>query len=95
MKISNKNARDCVTNLEEFKGNNTFAVWEGNKYVVYSYGKHWILYMNFNNEWYGCNERRSVSTTKHSSQLHPNADINHWLTQDDLQSVLKYNILNH
>src|SRR5690606_23338297 len=88
-RVANRDASWYVNNLEEFKGSNTFANWEDGKYIVYSYGTHWILYMNINGEWFGCSEKRSVSTSKQSTQLHPNQEINYWLTQKELQNLRK------
>jgi hypothetical protein len=90
IKVANRSAKWYVTELQEFKGNNTFAVWESDKiYVVYSFGDHWILYIYVkeDNAWLGCDEKASISTNKHRTQLHPNAEINEWLPQDILQQI--------
>jgi hypothetical protein len=71
MKTSNQKARAQVQQLQPFKGNNTFAEYLGNVYVVYSYGKHWPLFAKINGRWIENENRFSVSTSKHHSQLHP------------------------
>lgn len=90
IRIANRDARWYVTENKEFKGSNTFAEWINDKYVVFSYGKHWILYLFDSNfrVWYGCNEKTSTSTSKQSSQLHPNVDIDIWLSQYELQKLI-------
>jgi len=71
MKTSNRRARTQVQQLRPFKGNNTFAEYVGNVYIVYSYGRHWPLFAKINGRWIENENRYSVSTSKHHSQLHP------------------------
>lgn len=42
-------------------------------YVVYSWGTHWPLYIYDDsiNQWYGCNEKYSVSTSNHARKAQP------------------------
>jgi len=75
MKVSNKNAREYVERKQEFKGNNTFAEYIGNDYVVYSYGRHFPIYTFKNGKWYANSDKYSVSTSKHQTQLCPNEHI--------------------
>jgi len=87
-KIANRDARDHVSNLIEFNGNNTFARnVSGVGYVVYSYGAHWILYLFDGNSWYGCSDKRSVSTSKQASQLYPVYNEVVEMTQAELQKI--------
>lgn len=88
-RVANRDASWYVEELKEFKGNNTFANWEDNKYIVYSYGTHWILYMYLKDTdwWLGCSEKKNMSTSKHSTQLHPNLEIDDWLSQGKLQQI--------
>lgn len=78
MRIANKDARKEVANRWEFKGANTRREWIGHEahtgYVVYSYGRHWPLFIWFDGVWYGNADRYSVATSKHRSQLHPLAE---------------------
>ena len=72
LKTSNKNARNIVENKCEFQGANTFGVWESEDvYVVYSYGKHFPMYVNINRVWYENSDKYSVSTSKQQTQLRP------------------------
>jgi len=71
MKVSNCKARKEVQSKLPFKGNNTFAEQRGDAYVVFSYGRHWPLFVYVDGTWYENQERYSVSTSKHRSQLHP------------------------
>lgn len=76
-RIANNKARQAVSALQEFKGSNTFGVWENEFcYAVYSYGKHFPLYVydGISHAWFGNYDRYSVSTSKHLSQLRPNLD---------------------
>jgi len=72
-RVANKDARRYVQDRLPFEGSNTFGRWDnkGSRYVVYSYGSHWPLFIYTENKWYENADRRSVSTSKHRTQLHP------------------------
>jgi len=76
-RVANREARTYVNNRDEFKGNNTFGVWEGDMYVVYSYGKHFPMYVydSLMHVWFGNYDKYSASTSKHQSQLRPSGDV--------------------
>ena len=82
-KVSNTNARGYVQNLKEFYGSNTFAQWETSmgipaaRYVVYSYGQHWpmFIYDVQTERWFENASKFSVSTSKQHSQMHPRPDV--------------------
>lgn len=74
-RISNKNARKSVQIRTEFKGNNTYGMWHSdNKYVVYSYGSHFPLFVWYHGVWYENSDKYSTTTSKHRTQLHPLTD---------------------
>lgn len=75
-RIANKDARVYVQSGDPFIGSNTFAEWVNSgggasRYVVYSYGDHWPLFIFEEGKWYENAEKRSVTTSKHRTQLHP------------------------
>jgi len=79
-RVSNKNARPYVKGLEEFIGHNTQGVWTAPnhdsgeaRYVVYSYGSHWpmFVYDGEVKKWCENSDKYSVSTSKQHTQLHP------------------------
>lgn len=74
-KIANWQAKEYVTALKEFMGNNLFAEWtaDGERYVVYSYGPHWPLYVfdSITDQWYGNFSHFGRTTTKHFTQSRP------------------------
>lgn len=78
MRTANKDARREVQNRWEFKGANMSGQWIGHEattgYVVYSYGRHWPLFIYFDGKWYENADSYSVTTSKHRSQLHPLAE---------------------
>ena len=45
VKIANKNGSEYTTDKDEFRGSNTFAEWNEGKYIVYSYGRHFPMYV--------------------------------------------------
>jgi hypothetical protein len=71
MKTSNKAAREAVQNLEGFKGSHTFGESRNGSYIVYSYGRHWPLFIYSGGVWYENADRYSVTTSQHRSKLHP------------------------
>lgn len=91
-RVSGWKAREYVQNLKPFHNSNKqlYGKWEtftvhndGPRYVVYSYGAHWPLYIHCNGQWFGNAEKTSRTTTKHTSQAHPLADVT-WLTKRDM-----------
>lgn len=80
VRVSGWKCRTYVQNLKLFHNSNKqlFARWEtstthddGARYVVYSYGAHWPLYIHHNGVWYANVEKVTRTTTKHASQAHP------------------------
>lgn len=93
VKISNCNARDHVKRLSEFKANNLWSEWvefdhPEARYVVYSYDRHWplFIYEVRTDMWFENASKYSVTTSKHKSQSHPYADTTK-LHVDDMIKV--------
>lgn len=77
--IQNSKCRDFVDDCKEFKGSNLTGVKVNESlYVVYSYG-HWPIYAKIKGQWYGHNQKYSVSTSKHQSQARPSCCNIHML----------------
>jgi len=73
VKVSGWKCRTYVQNLIPFH-NSESTLWgeqHGGNYVVYSYGRHWPLYVNWKGVWFSNKEKYSVTTSKHSSQANP------------------------
>lgn len=86
IKTTNKEAIKYINSQEEFKGSNTFSEWVNDNYIIYSYGKHFPIYMyepRFD-RWYGNSDKYSVTTSKHQSQLKPWGDIL-YISKEELQ----------
>jgi hypothetical protein len=73
LKVANAQCRDLVSRRLPFKGSNLWGDWEGDIYVVYSYGTHFPLwvYDPSVHQWFGNADRYSVSTSKHRTQSQP------------------------
>ena len=65
-RVANKDARKCVQQRKPFRGNNTFGICVDNRYVVYSYGAHWPLFVYDGGRWFANSDRYS-RTVIHSS----------------------------
>lgn len=77
-KITNREAREYVQKRKPFTGNNLFGnvvigLDKKLRYVVYSYGKHWplFIYDNQTERWYENKSKYGVTTSKHHGQAHP------------------------
>lgn len=82
-RINGRTARAWVLEKQPFKNSNGqfFAYWQGldglenrnARYVVYSYGTHWPLfvYVPQVNLWFENKEKFSRTTSKHRMQAHP------------------------
>ncbi len=75
-KTTNRGARACVQTLQPFTNSNgqLYARWVNpNTYVVYSYGKHWPLFIwdASKKTWFENEDRYSSTTSHHRSYTHP------------------------
>lgn len=68
---SNATARQLVQSLTPFKGANTFGLFKGSTYAVYSYGFHFPLFAFKEGQWYRNSEKYSRTTSKHRTLLQP------------------------
>lgn len=75
--VNLSNARNFVEACQEFKGNNVYAVWRDNLYIVYSYGLHFPMYVwdSKAGVWLANEDKYSVSTSKHQSKCRPSGDL--------------------
>jgi hypothetical protein len=75
VKTSNCNARQFVQSLKEFKANNLWSEWvqDGARYVVYSYDRHWplFIYEVRIDAWFENTSKYGITTSKHKSQSNP------------------------
>ena len=71
IRTSNINSSKYTTLKKEFKANNLYAVNKNNCYVVYSYGKHFPIYVYKNKYWYMNKNKYSISTSKQQTQSKP------------------------
>ena len=101
-RISNAQARDFITELEDFQNTNKTLFGKTNKlgdYVVYSYGRHFPIYLWVaslgawvaNSDDYvkgdGC---ISKTTSRHKTVCRPIQEIHHWVNTEDLCHIIRY-----
>jgi hypothetical protein len=96
VRVSNRETRDYIKNLKEFKANNIWSEWvrdentdtEAARYVVYSYDRHWplFIYEVKTDMWFENASKYSVTTSKHKTQSHPYTDTTK-LHVDDMIKV--------
>jgi hypothetical protein len=71
MKTPNTKARSFVQSKQPFEGSNLFAKQVDDRYVVYSYGFHWPLFIYTHDKWFENEDKFSKTTAKHKTQTHP------------------------
>lgn len=80
-RVSGWKAREYVQKLQLFhnsgtnhrhpKGATLWSEQRGDIYVVFSYGYHWPLYINWKGVWFRNSDKYGLTTSKHSSQANP------------------------
>jgi hypothetical protein len=98
IKINNNQMSEYTTEQLSFTNNNetvftegTINVWEGQEvYVVYSYGKHFPMYLyDYQSElWFGNEDKYSPTTSKHQTLARPQFDEIHMLPTDTLKDII-------
>lgn len=87
-RTSNSDCRNFVEEKVAFKANNIFSEWRDGKYVVYSYGKHFPMYIYKTGKWYENSDKYSRSTSKQQTQARPfNFDLIHKTTRE-MQEII-------
>ncbi len=89
MKTTNKNSSDRVSRKLKFVASNLSGDWQGNKYVVNSYG--WYPLFVFDEEtgtWYENKDKYSVSTSKQKSQCSPTGVTTVGMTHKEIKAIV-------
>lgn len=96
VRVSGWKARTYVQNGINFTNHNKqlFGRWETYRtdeprFAVYSYGEHWPLFVWYDGQWYGNEDKYSRTTTKHQSQTHPLTDVC-WMPRDAMLALATY-----
>jgi len=93
-RISNCNCRSYVEKCQPFVASHLWGEWLNGRYVVFSYGQHWplFIYEQATDTWYANPEKFSRSTSRHYSQANPstyNPEIKPTLlTVQDMKAVM-------
>jgi len=107
-RINGRLAHQYVSQCKPFKNSNgqLYGHWEaggvaysdggGMRYVVYSYGKHWPLFVwdDETQRWYGNSDKHSVTTSKHRTYAHPRLITNtndtiHWIPLEAIRLLAR------
>jgi len=89
-RISNYEAKGWVNSRQEFNASNIHARWHGDRYVVYSYGDHFPMYIYDSSKhiWIGNADKYSVTTSKHQSQTRP-YDVTFYCNTEAMQAIAR------
>lgn len=94
LKLANRDVRKAVESLCVFTSS-TGSLFskideEGRRYVVYSYGAHWPLFVYDMNsgEWYENVDKYGVTTSRHLSSARPNSDCIIELSRGEMLSLI-------
>jgi len=94
VRVANRDCRQYLESLTEFKGSNLFSESKPKYYAVYSYGYHFpiLLYVRAGATWFINNDKYSRSTSKHQSQAYPYYGKKVNTDKAELQKII--NLLN-
>lgn len=86
---NHRDARLCVQRTEHFNAHNLFSEDRNGYYIVFSYGRHYPLwvYDRKNRKWYGNSVRYSVSTSKQATLTHPQTEVEYKTTKELLSMI--------
>lgn len=89
IRTSNRRCKQYVNEKTPFKANHIFAENQGRFYVVYSWGRHFPMYIyDFRNrQWFANKDRYSQSTSVHQSQARPSGDVV-YLSTEEMKELL-------
>ena len=93
-RVSNSDTGDLAADTVEFINTNKtlYGKWLNDSlYVVYSYGAHWPLYvyLKASAQWFGNQDRYSVTTSQHRHQVMPCPHNQiHWDSKDYLDILI-------
>ena len=87
MRIANKDMSRAINNLDEFQGSNVFAEYKYGKYIIFSYGYHFPMYVNMNGKWIGNSDKYSMTTLKHKTQANP-GNVDKYLNTRQIQELI-------
>ena len=90
-KTTNSKSYRYTTMKKQFKANNMFAQWTNGVYVVYSYGKHFPMYIYNPIEqiWYENKDKYSQSTSKQQNQARPTGADTVLISTDAMQREME------
>jgi hypothetical protein len=93
IKTSNAKCSQFVEGLLLFKANNIFSEYTSNStatlYVVYSWGKHFPMFICSDGKWYENSDKYSQSTSKQQTQARPSANFVLKTTDELLKMINK------
>lgn len=93
-RIANRDASSYVRRRQEFKGSNLFGAHIGDRYVVYSYGAHWPMFIHVDGTWFENQDKYSRTTSKQKGQAHPGAATTK-LSTEQMVSIAQKGVVGH
>lgn len=91
-RVANRDARAYVQQRKPFQGSNTFGTYIDGRYVVYSCGAHFPMFVHDDGRWFANSDRYSRTTSRHRAQLHPLTDCT-LLPLDGIHDIVAYGFL--
>jgi len=95
-----RTAKGLVNGRRLFKGSNIFSEWlsdddgSNQRYVVYSYGHHFPMYVydSTTGRWYGNRTIYSPSTSRHKTACCP-PEVHEWHPTPRMKAIAAYGML--
>ena len=96
-KVNNRVAREYVQNCRPFEGSNIFGIVRHTdtsaRYVVYSYGTHWPLWIREEGVWYENISKYGSTTSKHKTMTNPYVESSTPMEVDDMITIANHGIV--
>ena len=88
IRCTNREMGAHVAARREFRNSKAscYALWKGDRYVVWSYGVHWPLFVWTDGMWFGNKDTSSVTTGNHRNRCDPGGVC--WVDKATLNAVL-------
>lgn len=93
-RIANRDASNYVRRCQEFKGSNLFGTYIDDRYVVYSYGAHWPMFIHADGTWFENQDKYSRTTSTHKGQAHPRTATTK-LSTEQMVSIAQKGVVGH
>lgn len=86
---------EFITNSQTMHGQWKYKGEDGGRYVVYSYGEHFPMYIYDSKtcEWYGNKDKYSRTTSCHQTKARPRAGVDDWFDTETMKRIVEFGMV--